>query len=91
MLYSKEDIRELWPDADRFLINDNRYNNKVTLESLQNRLRRKAKFKEIDLQSKCEGNNSLGDLLLKFVCENDYLRVSESFLKMDSSFLSKNK
>ncbi|WP_245609479.1 hypothetical protein [Wolbachia endosymbiont of Trichogramma pretiosum] len=58
---------------------------------MQNRLRRKAKFKDIDLQSKCEGNNSLGDLILKFVYENDYLRVRESFLTMDSSFLSKNK
>ncbi|WP_245970129.1 ankyrin repeat domain-containing protein [Wolbachia endosymbiont of Bemisia tabaci] len=81
MLYSKEDIRELCLDADSFLINDNRYNNKATLESLQNRLRRKAKFKDIDLQSKCEGNNSLGDLLLKLAHENDYLRVREFFLK----------
>ncbi|MGX9892450.1 ankyrin repeat domain-containing protein [Wolbachia endosymbiont of Protocalliphora sialia] len=81
MLYSKEDIRELCLDADSFLINDNRYNNKITLESLQNRLRRKAKFKDIDLQSKCEGNNSLGDLLLKLAYKNDYLRVREFFLK----------
>lgn len=82
MLYSKEDIRELFLDADRFLINDdNRYNNKTTLTSLQNRLRKKDKFKDIDLQSKCEGNNSLGDLLLKLAYENDYLRVREFFLK----------
>ncbi|AGJ98510.1 hypothetical protein wNo_00490 [Wolbachia endosymbiont of Drosophila simulans wNo] len=81
MLYSQEEIRELCLDADSFLINDNRYNNKITLESFQNRLRRKAKFKDIDLQSKCEGNNSLGDLLLKLAYENDYLRVREFFLK----------
>ncbi|WP_246038561.1 hypothetical protein [Wolbachia endosymbiont of Leptopilina clavipes] len=48
---------------------------------MQNRLRRKTKFKDIDLQSKCEGNNSLGDLLLKLAYENDYLRVREFFLK----------
>ncbi|WP_255563346.1 hypothetical protein [Wolbachia endosymbiont of Bemisia tabaci] len=82
MLYSKEDIRELFLDADRFLINDdNRYNNKTTLTSLQNRLRKKDKFKDIDLQSKCEGNNSLGDLLLKLADENDNLSVREFFLE----------
>ena len=86
MLYSQEEIRELCLDADSFLINDNRYNNKITLESLQNRLRRKAKFKDIDLQSKCEGNNSLGDLLLKNADENDDLRVREFFLRNGFNF-----
>ncbi|MGL9758312.1 MAG: hypothetical protein ACR5LA_05710 [Wolbachia sp.] len=82
MLYSKEDIRELCLDADRFLMDDNRHNSKVTsLEDLQNRLRRKAKFREIDLQSKCKGDNSLGDLLLKNADENNDLRVREFFLK----------
>lgn len=76
MAYSDDDIRELYLEIDKILINGDKYNDKVAgLENLQNRLRRKAKFKDIDFQSKCEGDNSLGDLLLKYATEEDNLRV----------------
>ncbi|MGL9718212.1 MAG: ankyrin repeat domain-containing protein [Wolbachia sp.] len=82
MSYSKEDIRELCLDIDKIFINgdkyDDKYDDKVTsLNDLQNRLKRKAKFKEIDFQSRCEGDNSLGDLLLKYADEDDNSRVKD--------------
>lgn len=81
MPYSNDDIRELCLDVDRILMVDNQYNEVTSLEDLQNNLRRKAKFKEIDFQSKCEGDNSLGDLLLKYATENDNSRVKDFLLK----------
>lgn len=82
MSYSKEGIRELCLDVDRILIDGDKYNDKVTsIEDLQNRLRRKAKFKEIDFQSKCEGDNSLEDLLLKHATENNNPRVKDFLLQ----------
>ncbi|WP_250777895.1 hypothetical protein [Wolbachia pipientis] len=72
MKYSSDDIRGLCLDIDKILISGDRYNDKVaSLEDLQKRLKRKAKFKEVNLQGECEGGNSLGDLLLKYAAEND--------------------
>ncbi|WP_353283538.1 ankyrin repeat domain-containing protein [Wolbachia endosymbiont (group A) of Pogonocherus hispidulus] len=82
MAYSNDDIRELCLDIDMILVNGDKYNDRVTsLEDLQNRLRRKAEFKEIDFQSKCEVDNSLGDLLLKHATENDNSRVKDFLLQ----------
>ncbi|WCR59862.1 MAG: hypothetical protein PG978_001310 [Wolbachia endosymbiont of Ctenocephalides felis wCfeF] len=82
MAYSDDDIRELCLETDRILIDGDKYNDKVaSLEDLQNRLiRRKAKFKEVNLQGECEVGNSLGDLLLKYADENDKSRVKDLFL-----------
>lgn len=82
MAYSNDDIRELCLDIDMILVNGDKYNDRVTsLEDLQNRLRRKAEFKEIDFQSKCEVDNSLGDLLLKHAIENNNSHVEDFLLK----------
>jgi|GEM_PF-2294450 len=76
MAYSDDDIRELYLETDKFLIDGDKFNDKVaSLEDLQKRLKRKAKFKEVNFQDKCEGNNSLGDLLLKYAAEDDNSRV----------------
>ncbi|GFY65499.1 ANK_REP_REGION domain-containing protein [Trichonephila inaurata madagascariensis] len=86
MVYSGDDIRELCLDADKGLMYDNKDNKVTSLEDLQNRLKRKAKFKEIDFQSKCEGDNSLGDLLLKRATENGYPRVKDFLIEKGFNF-----
>ncbi len=86
MVYSGDDIRELCLDADKGLMYDNKDNKVTSLEDLQNRLKRKAKFKEIDFQSKCEGDNSLGDLLLKHATENGYPRVKDFLIEKGFNF-----
>ncbi|MDG7055379.1 MAG: ankyrin repeat domain-containing protein [Wolbachia endosymbiont of Menacanthus eurysternus] len=48
---------------------------------MQKRLKRKAKFKEVNFQDECEGGNSLGNLLLKHAIENDNSRVKDFLLK----------
>jgi ankyrin repeat protein len=81
MAYSDDDIRELCLETDRILIDGDKFNDKVaSLEDLQKRLKRKAKFKEVNFQDKCEGDNSLGDLLLKHATENDNSRVKDFLL-----------
>ncbi|MDG7053442.1 MAG: ankyrin repeat domain-containing protein [Wolbachia endosymbiont of Alcedoecus sp.] len=77
MKYSDDDIRELRLDIDRIIGGDK----VASLEDLQKRLKRKAKFKEVNLQGECEGGNSLGDLLLKYAAEEDNLRVKNFLLK----------
>lgn len=44
-------------------------------------LQKEPKWKEINFQDKCEGGNSLGDLLLKHATENDNSRVKDFLLK----------
>ncbi|NUX01738.1 hypothetical protein GO685_04575 [Wolbachia endosymbiont of Madathamugadia hiepei] len=77
MAYSDDDVRELYLDIDRIIGGDK----VASLENLQNRLRRKAKFKEVNFQDECEGGNSLGNLLVKYATENDNSRVKDLFLK----------
>lgn len=75
MVYSNDDIRELYRKIATIV----KYDDKGTA-SLKD-LQKEPKWKEIDFQSKCEGDNSLGDLLLKHATENNNPRVKDLFLR----------
>ncbi|UPA55058.1 hypothetical protein MWH06_07560 [Wolbachia pipientis] len=71
MVYSNDDIEELY--LDRIT----KFDNTVTsLEELEKRLR-----KEVNFQDKCEGDNLLGDLLLKHATKKDNPRVKDFLLQ----------
>jgi len=73
MVYSNDDIEELYLDIDRIT----KFDNTVTsLEELEKRLR-----KEVNFQDKCEGDNLLGDLLLKHATKKDNPRVKDFLLQ----------
>lgn len=55
MLYSDQDVRDLYLNIDRLT----KLDDTVNLERLQNRLN-----KTIDFQDKCEKGDILGDILL---------------------------
>ncbi|MDR1139402.1 MAG: ankyrin repeat domain-containing protein [Rickettsiales bacterium] len=73
MAYSDDDVRELYRKIATII----QYDNKGTA-SLKDLLK-KSKWEEVNFQGKCEGDNSLGDLLLKHAAENGNSRV-KSFL-----------
>ncbi|MDR0288555.1 MAG: hypothetical protein LBH78_00630 [Rickettsiales bacterium] len=62
MAYSDDDVRELYRKICQSIANSNKYGYEITsLEDLQ----KEPKWKEVNFQDKCEGDNSLGDLLLR--------------------------
>lgn len=75
MIYSDDDIKKFYRQIAAILKFDNR--GIVSLEDLK----KEGRWKEINFQEKCEGDNSLGSLLLKHAGENNNLHVEDFFLK----------
>ncbi len=75
MIYSNDDIRELYRKIATIV----KYDDKGTA-SLKD-LQKEPKWKEVNFQDKCEGDNSLGDLLLKHATENNNTRVKDFLLQ----------
>ncbi|QMV46018.1 hypothetical protein HC358_02815 [Wolbachia pipientis] len=75
MVYSNDDIRELYRKIATIV----KYDDKgiASLKDLQ----KEPKWKEVNFQDKCEGDNSLGDLLLKHATENNNTRVKDFLLQ----------
>ncbi|MBC6686698.1 hypothetical protein H9I48_05825 [Wolbachia pipientis] len=75
MVYSNDDIRELYRKIATIV----KYDDKgiASLKDLQKEL----KWKEVKFQDKCEGDNSLGDLLLKHAIENNNTHVKDFLLQ----------
>lgn len=75
MVYSNDDIRELYRKIATIV----KYDDKgiASLKDLQKEL----KWKEVNFQDKCEGDNSLGDLLLKHATEKNNTRVKDFLLQ----------
>lgn len=75
MAYSNDDIRELYRKIATIV----KYDDKgiASLKDLQ----KEPKWKEVNFQDKCEGDNLLGDLLLKHATENNNPRVKDLFLR----------
>ncbi|WP_264329090.1 ankyrin repeat domain-containing protein [Wolbachia endosymbiont (group A) of Andrena hattorfiana] len=75
MVYSNDDIRELYRKVATIV----KYDDKgiASLKDLQ----KEPKWKEVNFQDKCEGDNSLGDLLLKHATENNNTRVKDFLLQ----------
>ncbi|MDR0773247.1 MAG: ankyrin repeat domain-containing protein [Wolbachia pipientis] len=75
MVYSNDDIRELYQKIATIV----KYDDKgiASLKDLQ----KEPKWKEVNFQDKCEGDNSLGDLLLKHATENNNTRVKDLLLQ----------
>ncbi|WP_264736358.1 ankyrin repeat domain-containing protein [Wolbachia endosymbiont (group A) of Rhinocyllus conicus] len=75
MEYSNDDIRELYRKIATIV----KYDDKgiASLKDLQ----KEPKWKEVNFQDKCEGDNLLGDLLLKHATENNNPRVKDLFLR----------
>ncbi|WP_341812502.1 ankyrin repeat domain-containing protein [Wolbachia endosymbiont (group A) of Conops quadrifasciatus] len=75
MVYSNDDIIELYRKIATIV----KYDDKgiASLKDLQ----KEPKWKEVNFQDKCEGDNSLGDLLLKHATENNNTRVKDFLLQ----------
>lgn len=75
MIYSNDDIRKLYRKIATIV----KYDDKgiASLKDLQ----KEPKWKEVNFQDKCEGDNSLGDLLLKHATENNNTRVKDFLLQ----------
>ena len=75
MVYSNDDIRELYRKIATIV----KYDDKgiASLKDLQ----KEPKWKEVNFQDKCEGDNSLEDLLLKHATENNNTRVKDFLLQ----------
>ncbi|WP_264688274.1 ankyrin repeat domain-containing protein [Wolbachia endosymbiont (group A) of Sympetrum striolatum] len=75
MAYSNDDIRELYRKIATIV----KYDDKgiASLKDLQ----KEPKWKEVNFQDKCEGDNLLGDLLLKHATEHNNPRVKDLFLR----------
>ncbi|MCX3064375.1 hypothetical protein [Wolbachia endosymbiont of Drosophila pseudotakahashii] len=75
MVYSNDDIRELYRKIATIV----KYDDKgiASLKDLQ----KEPKWKEVNFQDKCEGYNSLEDLLLKHATENNNTRVKDFLLQ----------
>ncbi len=75
MVYSNDDIRELYRKIATIV----KYDDKgiASLKDLQ----KEPKWKEVNFQGKCEGDNSLEDLLLKHATENNNTRVKDFLLQ----------
>ncbi|MGL9726669.1 MAG: hypothetical protein ACR5KV_09450, partial [Wolbachia sp.] len=85
MTYSDDNIKRFYRQIAAILKFDNK-----GIASLED-LKKEGGWKEINFQEKCEGDNSLGDLLLKLEMKMVTCILGTSSLKTDSSFLSKNK
>ncbi|BEP32253.1 MAG: hypothetical protein WBIAU2_04800 [Wolbachia endosymbiont of Drosophila biauraria] len=85
MVYSNDDIRELYRKIATIV----KYDDKgiASLKDLQ----KKPKWKEVNFQDKCEGDNSLEDLLLKHATENNNTRVKDFLLQMGVNPFNKSK
>ncbi|WP_353276267.1 ankyrin repeat domain-containing protein [Wolbachia endosymbiont (group A) of Pipizella viduata] len=75
LTYSNDDIRELYRKIATIV----KYDDKgiASLKDLQ----KEPKWKEVNFQDKCEGDNLLGDLLLKHATENNNPCVKDLFLR----------
>ncbi|KAG8170971.1 hypothetical protein JTE90_028192, partial [Oedothorax gibbosus] len=73
MPYSNDDIENLVLHIARML----QYTEDIDLEDLL----KGSRWKEVNFQDKCEGGNSLGDLLLKHANENNNPRIKDLFLR----------
>ncbi|WP_338406057.1 MULTISPECIES: ankyrin repeat domain-containing protein [unclassified Wolbachia] len=73
MPYSNDDIENLVSHIARML----QYTEDIDLEDLL----KGSRWKEVNFQDKCEGGNSLGDLLLKHATENNNPRIKDLFLR----------
>ncbi|WP_265021963.1 hypothetical protein [Wolbachia endosymbiont (group A) of Icerya purchasi] len=73
MPYSNDDIENLVLHIAGML----QYTEDIDLEDLL----KGSRWKEVNFQDKCEGGNSLGDLLLKHATENNNPRVKNLFLR----------
>ncbi|WP_259348778.1 ankyrin repeat domain-containing protein [Wolbachia pipientis] len=73
MSYSNDDIENLVSHIARML----QYTEDIDLEDLL----KGSRWKEVNFQDKCEGGNSLEDLLLKHATENNNPRIKDLFLR----------